>query len=43
MPSNWSTDQLSIVWGGAGLNSTQAPNLMSDINAGMTVLGINAY
>jgi hypothetical protein len=40
---DFSTDQLSAVFFGAGLNATKAGNISSRINAFMTALGINVY
>lgn len=42
-PVSLSADKLSAAYMGAGLNGTQAANLMSRINAFMTALGINVY
>lgn len=37
------TDQIAVITAGAGLNSTQATNLSTRINAYMTALGTNVY
>ena len=42
-PNRLLADQLAVVFWGAGLNSTQAGNIASRVNAYMTSLGTNVY
>ncbi len=41
--SGFSADQMSAVWIGAGMTSTQASNLQGRLNTFMTTYGINVY